>query len=88
VHRIAFYIDAVLKLCPANRKRRLSALPNVGPYTYTVYDISRLRVNWLVFVMEKLCAFCNADAEFLNLVQIIGVQILHKPMERLRNSRR
>jgi hypothetical protein len=42
-----------------NRKRRLSALPNVGPYIYDVkiygfkrcsiyiHDISRLRVKWL-----------------------------------------
>jgi hypothetical protein len=46
-----------LKLCAANRKRRLSALPNLGPYIYDVkifdftrssiyiYDISRLMVN-------------------------------------------
>jgi hypothetical protein len=32
----------VLKHSAANRKRRLSALPNVGPY---IHDISRLRVN-------------------------------------------
>jgi hypothetical protein len=49
----------VLKHCAANRKRRLSALPNVGPYIYDVkfsdftrsfiyiYDISRLMVNQL-----------------------------------------
>jgi hypothetical protein len=45
----------VLKHCAANRKRRLSALPNVGPYIYDVNisgftrssknDISRLRVK-------------------------------------------
>jgi hypothetical protein len=47
----------VLKHCVANRKRRLSALPNVGPYIYDVKisavtrssihicDISRLRVK-------------------------------------------
>jgi len=29
----------VLKNCAANRKRQLSALPNVGPYIYYV-DIS------------------------------------------------
>jgi hypothetical protein len=52
-----FCIDSVLKHCVANRKRRLSALPNVGPYIYDVrvsgftrssthiYYISRLRVN-------------------------------------------
>jgi hypothetical protein len=51
----------VLKNCAANRKRQLSALPNVGPYTYDVnilialkelhiytYDISRLRVKLLI----------------------------------------
>jgi hypothetical protein len=53
----------MLKHCAANRKRRLSALPNVGPYIYIyiyttvkflalegapyIYDISRLRVNYL-----------------------------------------
>jgi hypothetical protein len=46
----------MLKHCAANRKRRLSALPNLGPYIYMskflalqgaphIYDISRLRVN-------------------------------------------
>ena len=29
-------IDTVLKHCAANRKRQLSALPNVGPYIYNV----------------------------------------------------
>jgi hypothetical protein len=50
-------IDSMLKYCAANRKRRLSALPNVGSYIYTtlrfpalqeapcIYDISRLRVK-------------------------------------------
>jgi hypothetical protein len=48
-----------LKHFAENRKRRLSALTNVGPYTYYVkvlalqgapyiYDISRLRVKPLV----------------------------------------
>jgi hypothetical protein len=48
----------MLKHCAANRKRRLSALPNVGPYIYYVkisgftrisiytYDISKLRVKF------------------------------------------
>ena len=52
-----FCIDSVLKHCASNRKRRLPALPNVGPYIYDVkifgftrssvyiYDISTLRVN-------------------------------------------
>jgi hypothetical protein len=56
-HRITFCIDSALKHCAANRKRRLSALPNVGPYIYDVkipgvtrssiyiYDISRLMVK-------------------------------------------
>jgi hypothetical protein len=49
----------MLKHCAANKKRRLSALPNVGPYIYDVnisgftrsslyiYDISRLSVKRL-----------------------------------------
>jgi hypothetical protein len=51
-----FRIDLMLKRCAANRKRRLSALPNVSPYYTTlnflalqgapyIYDIGRLRVN-------------------------------------------
>jgi hypothetical protein len=49
----------MLKHCAANRKRRLSALPNVGPYIYIyttlkflalhgapyIYDVSRLRIK-------------------------------------------
>jgi hypothetical protein len=47
----------MLKQCAANKKRRLSAMPNVDPYIYDVkisgftrssiyiYDISRLRVK-------------------------------------------
>jgi hypothetical protein len=47
----------MLKHCAANRKRRLSALPNVGLYIYMtlnflalqgapyIYNVSRLRVN-------------------------------------------
>jgi hypothetical protein len=50
-----FCIDSMLKHCTADRKRRLSALPNVGPYIYDVkisgftrssIDISRLRVKF------------------------------------------
>jgi hypothetical protein len=51
----------MLKHCAANRKRRLSALKNVGPHIYDVkifgftrssayiYDIGRLRVNCSAF---------------------------------------
>jgi hypothetical protein len=35
-HRITFCIDSVLKHSAVNKKRRLSALPNVGPYMYDV----------------------------------------------------
>jgi hypothetical protein len=52
-------MDSALKHCAASRKRRLSALPNVGTYIYVymtlkflalqgaphIYDISRLRVK-------------------------------------------
>jgi hypothetical protein len=44
-----------MRHCAANRKRRFSALPNVGPYIYdvkisgftrgSIYDINRLRVK-------------------------------------------
>jgi hypothetical protein len=59
-----FCIDSVLKHCAANRKRRLSALPNIGLYIYMtlkflalqgapyIYDISRLRVK-----QDKHCTF-------------------------------
>jgi hypothetical protein len=52
----------MLKNCAANRKIRLSALPNVSPYIYTtlkflalqgapyIYDISRLRVKYFKFL--------------------------------------
>jgi hypothetical protein len=52
-----YCIDSVLKHCAANRKKRLSELPNVSPYIYDVkisgftrssiyiLYISRLRVN-------------------------------------------
>jgi hypothetical protein len=35
-HKITFCVDSMLKHCAANRKRRLSALPNVGPNIYDV----------------------------------------------------
>ena len=35
-HQKPLCIDSVLKHCAANRKRQLSALPNVGPYIYNV----------------------------------------------------
>jgi hypothetical protein len=52
----ALILICMLKHCAANRKRRLSAFPNVGPYINDVkfvalqgapyiYDISRLRVK-------------------------------------------
>jgi hypothetical protein len=61
----------MLKRCEANRKRRLSALPNVSPYIYTtlkflalqgaphIYDISRLRVNALLqFTVNRRTRYC------------------------------
>jgi hypothetical protein len=57
----------MLKHYATNRKRRLSALPNVGTYIYTtlkflalqgapyIYDISRLRVNTRY---ESAALFC------------------------------
>jgi hypothetical protein len=59
----------VLKHCAANRKRRLSALRNVGPYIiYStlkflavqgapyIYDVSRLRVNGISVVCLAVTA--------------------------------
>jgi hypothetical protein len=57
---VTFCIDSMLKHYSANRKRWLSALPNVGPSIYDVnisgftrssiyiyiYDISKLRVTF------------------------------------------
>jgi hypothetical protein len=68
----------VLKHCAANRKRRLSALPNVGPYIYThttlkfqalqgapyTYDISRLRVKRYLKIMKV-----NKLSEYYHIVQ-------------------
>jgi hypothetical protein len=59
----------MLEHCAENRKRRLSALPNVGPYIYDVkiscftsssifiYDISRLRVKQVLAetLVDLLC---------------------------------
>jgi hypothetical protein len=57
----------VLKHCAANRKRQLSALPNVGPYIYSIYttlkflalqgapyisDTNRLRVNYCLLYTD------------------------------------
>jgi hypothetical protein len=60
----------MLKHCAVNVKRRLSALPNVGPYIYNVkisgftrssiytyiriYDIRRLRVNVRLYVARAV----------------------------------
>jgi hypothetical protein len=58
----------MLKHCAANRKRQLSALPNVGPYIYIyttlkflalqgapyIYDISRLRVKMFHTVLVEV----------------------------------
>jgi hypothetical protein len=62
----------MLKHCATNRKRRLSALPNLGPYIYTtlkflslqgapyIYDISRLRVNTVSVTSGKGAKFSSA----------------------------
>jgi hypothetical protein len=34
--RKTFFIDSMLKHCAADRKRQLSAFPNVSPYIYDV----------------------------------------------------
>jgi hypothetical protein len=59
-YKITFCNNSALKHCAANRKRWLSAFPNVGSYIYPtlkflalhgtpyIYDISRLRVNWKI----------------------------------------
>jgi hypothetical protein len=61
----------MLKHCAADRKRLLSALPNVGPYIYTtlkflalqgapyIYDISRLRVKWDEAVGTEFVTGCG-----------------------------
>jgi hypothetical protein len=54
----------MLKHCAAKRKKRLSALPNIGPYIYDVkisgftrssiyiiYDVSRLRLNIILIYL-------------------------------------
>jgi hypothetical protein len=42
----------VLKHCAANRKRRLSALPNVGPY---IYDV---KISGLTLCRSYLNPYC------------------------------
>jgi hypothetical protein len=45
-----FCIDSVLKHCAANRKIRLSALPNLGPYTYDVKTSGFTRSSIYIYV--------------------------------------
>jgi hypothetical protein len=64
----------MLKHCAANRKRRLSALPNVGPYIYDVkisgftgssiyiYDISRLRVKKWGLAVTPSSSYSNSHS--------------------------
>jgi hypothetical protein len=57
----------MLKHCAANRKRRLSAMPNASLY---IYDVSRLRLNvykertrtentWFIFQLFHECVFAR-----------------------------
>jgi len=34
-----------------------------------IYDISRLRVNWLVFITGTKCVYCSVRAESLNVIK-------------------
>jgi hypothetical protein len=66
----------MLKHCAANRERRLSTLPNVGPHIYGVkisgftrssiyiYDISRLRVN------QETCISMLIGTKVINIMSI------------------
>jgi hypothetical protein len=54
-HRITICIDSLLKHYAANRKRRLSALPNVGPYIY-IY----IYVYIYIYMMLKFLALEGA----------------------------
>jgi hypothetical protein len=75
-HRINFCIDSVLKHCAVNRKRRISALPNVGPYirdvkisgftrsSIYIYGISRLRVKCQSFgTLSVPCSYSPMQME-------------------------
>jgi hypothetical protein len=42
--------DSILKHCAANRERRLSALPNVGPYMYDVNISGFTRSSIYIYV--------------------------------------
>jgi hypothetical protein len=65
----------MLKHCAANRKRRLSALPNVGRYIYTmlkflafqgaafIYDISWLRVKDTAENYTECCYWANGNSQ-------------------------
>jgi hypothetical protein len=71
----------MLKHCAANGKRRLLALPNVGPYICdvkisgftrsSIYDISRLRVKGVTVGL----LVCGADNSEQNLVCMPGTLI-------------
>jgi hypothetical protein len=45
----------VLKYCAANRKRQLSALPNVGPYIY-IYTLKLLALQGAPYIYTTLVA--------------------------------
>jgi hypothetical protein len=74
-----------MKHCAANSKRRLSALPNVGPYIYDVkisalqaasyiYDISGLRVkteiNMAAHLIRPIIQLINKEIRLVNLTKI------------------
>jgi hypothetical protein len=87
----------MLKHCAANRKRRLSALPNVGPYTYDVkfltlqeapyiYDISRLWFkDGLLRLFETLAAVLQI-ATFNNSI-IYGSYVWYRQPQKHRALR-
>jgi hypothetical protein len=60
----------VLKHCAANRKRWLSALPNIGPYIYDVKISGFTRSS--IYIYMKLGKGLNTPT-MLNLVDTLGL---------------
>ena len=61
-----FCIDSVLKHCAANRKRRISALPNVGPYIYDI-KISGFTRSSIYRVSQEECARLREDVPYVKV---------------------
>jgi hypothetical protein len=59
-----------LEYCAANRKRRLSALPNVGPYIYGVKISGFTRSSIYIYIIISRLRVNGVDKENFTLLQL------------------